>query len=52
MHHALQTVTEYFDWVTLINLKVIANGPVEEVFTEENLTAAYGGKGLLFKGAS
>ena len=52
VHHALQTVPEYFDWVTLINLKVIANGPVEEVFTEENLAAAYGGKGLLLKGAS
>ena len=52
VHHALQTVPEYFDWVTLINLKVIANGPVEEAFTEENLAAAYGGKGLLLKGAS
>ena len=50
VHHDLQTVPEYFDWVTLINLKVIACGPVEEVFNEENLTAAYGSRSFL-KGA-
>ena len=50
VHHDLQTVPEYFDWVTLINLKVIASGPVEEVFNEENLTAAYGSRSFL-KGA-
>ena len=48
VHHDLQTVPEYFDWVTLINLRVVANGPVEEVFTQENLKRAYGsGKQLL-----
>lgn len=50
VHHDLQTVTEYFDWVTLINLKVIAHGPVEEVFTEENLKIAYKGHISLLKG--
>lgn len=50
VHHDLQTVADYFDWVTLINLRVIANGPVAEVFHEENLSAAYGGRGLLLKG--
>ena len=50
VHHDLQTVPEYFDWVTLINLKVIASGPVEEVFNEKNLTAAYGSRSFL-KGA-
>ena len=47
VHHDLQTVPDYFDWVTLINLKVIASGPVSEVFTEENLTAAYGSRSVL-----
>ena len=51
VHHDLQTVKDYFDWVTLINLQVIASGPVEEVFVEENLDKAYGGRGLLLKGA-
>ncbi|MEE4310635.1 MAG: metal ABC transporter ATP-binding protein [candidate division KSB1 bacterium] len=44
VHHDLQTVSEYFDWVMLLNVRRIASGPVEEVFTEENLRLAYGGK--------
>src|SRR5690606_21861753 len=37
VHHDLQTVPEYFDWVALLNVRRIASGPVAEVFTEENL---------------
>ncbi len=44
VHHDLQTVPEYFDAVTLLNVRRIASGPVEEVFTEENLRATYGGR--------
>ncbi len=44
VHHDLQTVPEYFDWVTLINVRRIASGPVAEVFTEANLRATYGGR--------
>ena len=44
VHHDLQTVSEYFDWVTLLNVRKIASGPVEQAFTEENLRAAYGGR--------
>lgn len=44
VHHDLQTVTEYFDWVTLLNVRCIASGPVQEVFTEANLRATYGGR--------
>ena len=47
VHHDLQTVSEYFDWVTLINLRIVANGPVEEVFNEKNIGIAYGNRGLL-----
>jgi manganese/zinc/iron transport system ATP- binding protein len=47
VHHDLQTVPEYFDWVTLINVHRIASGPVVEVFTDDNLRLAYGG-GLVF----
>ncbi len=43
VHHDLQTVTEYFDWVTLLNVAVTASGPAEEVFTEDNLRMTYGG---------
>ncbi len=44
VHHDLQTVTEYFDWVTLLNVRRIASGPVETTFTDENLRMAYGGR--------
>jgi manganese/zinc/iron transport system ATP- binding protein len=44
VHHDLQTVPEYFDWVTLINVHRIASGPVAEVFTDDNLRLAYGGR--------
>jgi manganese/zinc/iron transport system ATP- binding protein len=42
VHHDLNTVPEYFDQVTLLNVRVIASGPVSEVFTPANLKAAYG----------
>ena len=44
VHHDLQTVTEYFDWVMLLNVRKIASGPVEEIFTDENLRLTYGGR--------
>jgi manganese/zinc/iron transport system ATP- binding protein len=44
VHHDLQTITEYFDHLLMINMRVIANGPVLEIFTKENLQRTYGGK--------
>ena len=44
VHHDLPTVPEYFDWVTMLNVRRVASGPVEEVFTDENLRLAYGGR--------
>ncbi len=44
VHHALQSVPEYFDWVTLLNVRRIASGPVAEAFTDENLRRTYGGR--------
>jgi manganese/zinc/iron transport system ATP- binding protein len=44
VHHDLQTVPEYFDWVMLLNVRRIAAGPVGVVFTDENLRRAYGGR--------
>ncbi|MCM1299368.1 MAG: metal ABC transporter ATP-binding protein [Firmicutes bacterium] len=41
VHHDLSTVSDYFDWVTLINMKVVANGEVKKVFTDENLNLTY-----------
>jgi manganese/zinc/iron transport system ATP- binding protein len=44
VHHDLQTVDEYFDWVTLLNVRKVASGPVPEVFTEANLRLTFGGR--------
>jgi len=41
VHHDLDTVAEYFDSVTLLNMKIVASGPVEEVFTEELIKKTY-----------
>lgn len=49
VHHDLQTVPDYFDWVTLINLRVVASGPVEDVFHEENLKKTYHSSGTLLR---
>jgi manganese/zinc/iron transport system ATP- binding protein len=44
VHHDLQTVRDYFDWVLLLNMRLVAGGPVEETFTSENLQKTYGGR--------
>ncbi len=44
VHHDLQTVTDYFDWVTLLNIRRIASGPVDDTFTSDNLRETYGGR--------
>lgn len=42
VHHDLQTVPEYFDWVTFLNVKKVATGPVKDIFNDDNLTKTYG----------
>ena len=44
VHHDLQTVAEYFDEVLLLNMRLVASGPVHQAFTTENLRETYGGK--------
>ena len=44
VHHDLATVPQYFDWTVLLNMRVVAAGPTDEVFTQENLRRSYGGK--------
>ncbi len=44
VHHDLQSVTEYFDWVILLNMRLVAYGPTEQVFNQELLQETYGGK--------
>ncbi|MDA7803227.1 metal ABC transporter ATP-binding protein [Crocinitomix sp.] len=44
IHHDLQTVSDYFDYLVLLNTRLIAKGTPQEVLTEENLSNAYGGQ--------
>ena len=52
VHHDLQTVRDYFDHVILLNMRVVAHGPVDDVFTEENLKKTYGGRLTLLSEAA
>ncbi|MCH9032277.1 MAG: metal ABC transporter ATP-binding protein [candidate division Zixibacteria bacterium] len=44
VHHDLQTAGEYFDHMILLNMRLVAFGKTEDVFTEENIRATYGGQ--------
>jgi manganese/zinc/iron transport system ATP- binding protein len=44
VHHDLQTVAEYFDHVVLLNLRLVAAGPVATTFTQDNIQRTYGGR--------
>lgn len=41
VHHDLNTIEKYFDHVVIINRRVVAEGPVSETFTKENLDIAF-----------
>jgi manganese/zinc/iron transport system ATP- binding protein len=44
VNHDLQTAREYFDMLILLNMRLVAFGPTEEVFTPELLQKTYGGR--------
>jgi len=44
VHHDLQTVADYFDEVVLMNGRIVAHGPVSEVFNNEMLRRTYGAR--------
>lgn len=44
VHHDLTSVKDYFDNLVLVNVRVIASGSVDEVFTHEYLEETYGSK--------
>jgi manganese/zinc/iron transport system ATP- binding protein len=44
VHHDLQTVADYFDHVVLLNLRLVAAGPIGITFTQENIQRTYGGR--------
>ena len=44
VHHDLPTARNYFDMLLLLNMRVVAFGPTEEVFNYETLQKTYGGR--------
>ncbi|GBU10943.1 iron ABC transporter ATP-binding component [Erysipelotrichaceae bacterium] len=41
VHHDLNTVKEYFDYVLMVNKVLVASGPTETTFTPENIKIAF-----------
>lgn len=48
VHHDLNTVESYFDWVIMLNMRLVACGPVKNAFNPETLNATYGKSYALF----
>lgn len=44
VHHDLASAKEYFDRLILLNMRLVAFGPTQEVFTPEILQTTYGGR--------
>ena len=44
VHHDLQSAAEFFDWIILLNMRLVASGPIDKVFNNELLQETYGGK--------
>ena len=44
VHHDLPSAREYFDMLLLLNMRVVAFGPTEDVFNSEMLQKTYGGR--------
>ncbi|MBH24690.1 MAG: manganese ABC transporter ATP-binding protein [Myxococcales bacterium] len=49
VNHDLQTAREYFDELILLNKRLIAYGPVKQVFTAPLLSKTYGGRLAVFR---
>jgi manganese/zinc/iron transport system ATP- binding protein len=52
VHHDLRTVPQYFDYVVLLNVRLVAAGPTAAAFTPDNLRKTYGGRLALLDAAS
>lgn len=51
VHHDLATVESYFDWVILLNMRLVAYGPVKDTFTPDKINIAFGKSYALFNEA-
>jgi manganese/zinc/iron transport system ATP- binding protein len=44
VHHDLQSAAEYFDWVVLLNMRLVASGETKTTLTKALLEETYGGR--------
>ncbi len=51
VHHDLRTVPQYFDHLILLNMRLIASGPTDRVFTPDNLRKTYGSRSTILEAA-
>jgi len=42
VHHDLNTVERYFDWLVFLNIRLVKSGAIETVFTRDIMQEAYG----------
>lgn len=42
VHHDLATIEKYFDYLVLVNHKIVTSGYVKDIFTPDNINKAYG----------
>ena len=47
IHHDLSKVEDYFDMLIMLNQRIVAMGPTEEIFTTENIKSTYSSRHAL-----
>ncbi len=52
VHHDLNTVDRYFDWVIMLNMCLVKAGPIEEAFHTEEIVRTYGKSAVLLDEAA
>lgn len=48
VHHDLSSIRQYFDWVIMLNMRLVGFGPVETIFTDDMVHKTYGQSHDLF----
>lgn len=51
IHHDLKNIQKYFDWIILLNMRLIACGEIKECLSKENLQKTYGQSTNIFEEA-
>jgi manganese/zinc/iron transport system ATP- binding protein len=51
VHHDLRTVPRYFDYIVMLNLRLVTAGPTQDVFNDNNLRKTYGGRPAILETA-